>query len=73
MQAEFEYLRQLPIAEKLQLVEDLWDDILESKEPFPIPEWIHDEVARRAAESDRDPSSLLTLEEVWRRVDDNRG
>ncbi len=73
MLAGFEHFRNLPIADKLRLVEEMWDDIAASGEPLPVPEWIHDEVARRAAESDRDPAALLTTEELWRRVDKNRG
>lgn len=73
MLAGFEHFRNLPIADKLRLVEEMWDDIATSKEPLPVPDWIHEEVARRVAESDRDPGGLLTSEELWRRVDENRG
>jgi putative addiction module component (TIGR02574 family) len=73
MQAEFEHLRQLPIAEKLQLVEALWEDILTSGEPFPFHVWDLEEAHRRAAELDADPSIAITREEVWKRVDEGRG
>jgi putative addiction module component (TIGR02574 family) len=73
MLADFDHLRQLPIADKLRIVEALWDDICESDEPFPISESIHAEVERRCAESKRNPSALLTRDELWRRVDENRG
>lgn len=73
MLAGFEHFRDLPIADKLRVVEEMWDDIFASNEPFPFPESVIDEVRRRAEESDRDPSSLLTEEEMWRRVDEARG
>jgi len=61
-------LRQLPISEKLRLVEDLWDDIAASGERFPLPNWHREEVERRAAELEADPSITLSREELWRRV-----
>jgi putative addiction module component (TIGR02574 family) len=73
MLAGFEHFRQLPIADKLRLVEEMWDDIAASSEPIPVPEWIRTEAERRVAESKRNPSALLTSEEFWRRVDENRG
>lgn len=73
MQAEFEHLRQLPVAEKLKIVEFLWDDIFASDEPFPLHVWELEEAQRRAAELDADPSIAITREEVWKRVDEGRG
>ena len=32
-----ETLRKLPPAEKLQLVEELWDDLANTSEPLPLP------------------------------------
>jgi putative addiction module component (TIGR02574 family) len=66
-------LRQLPIVDKLRLVEELWDDIGASGEPFPLPEWHRKEVERRAAELEADPSIALSREELWRRVDELNG
>jgi len=56
MHAEIEHLRKLPVAEKLRIVEELWDDIGDSGERFPLPEWHRVEAERRAAELERDPS-----------------
>jgi hypothetical protein len=39
MHPEVEHLRKLPIAEKLRVVEELWDDIGQSDESFPLPQW----------------------------------
>ena len=73
MHPEIEHLRKLPIAEKLRVVEELWDDIGQSDEPFPLPPWHRVEVDRRAVELDADPSIALSREELWRRVDTRNG
>lgn len=68
MHPEIEHLRNLPVAEKLRVVEELWDDIGQSGECFPLPEWHRVEAERRAAELDADPAIALSREELWRRV-----
>lgn len=64
-----EQLRELPITEKLRVIEDLWDEIESSGERFPLPAWHREEAERRAAELESDPSSALSREELWRRVE----
>ena len=66
-------LHGLPIGQKLDLVERLWDDIGASSEPLPLPEWVKEETSRRLIEMKANPSANLTEEEVWRRVDASRG
>ena len=39
MQPSFDELHSLPVADKLRLVERLWDDIAASDEPVPLPDW----------------------------------
>ena len=73
MHPEVEHLRQLPIKEKLRVVEQLWDDIAASGERFPLPEWHREEAVRRAADLEANPSIALTRDEVWRRVEDADG
>ena len=55
-------------SEKLQLVEDLWDDLAAAPEAVPVHEWQKEELARRKANLMRTPTSALTWEEVKRRV-----
>ncbi|HEX9941946.1 MAG TPA: addiction module protein [Thermoanaerobaculia bacterium] len=55
-------------AEKLQLVEDLWDDLAASPEAVPVYDWQKEELARRRANLMRNPASGLTWDEVKRRV-----
>ncbi len=55
-------------AEKLQLVEDLWDDLAASPEMVPILDWQKDELERREKNLIEHPTSGLGWEEVKRRV-----
>jgi putative addiction module component (TIGR02574 family) len=73
MLAGFEHFRDLPIADKLRVVEEMWDDIFASNEPIPLHPWQLEEAQRRARELDADPSIAITREEVWKRVDELRG
>ena len=54
--------------EKLQLVEDLWDDLAATPEGVPVRDWQKDELARRKANLLNNPSSGLSWEEVKRRI-----
>jgi putative addiction module component (TIGR02574 family) len=69
MHPDAEHLRQLPITEKLRVVEELWDDIAATGERFPLPQWHREEAQRRAAELEADPSIALTRQQLWRRVE----
>jgi putative addiction module component (TIGR02574 family) len=60
-------------AEKLQLVEDLWDDLAATPESIPVHDWQKDELARRKANLTNSPMSALSWEEVKPRVRANRG
>jgi len=60
--------RQLPVTEKLRIVEALWDDISKSNERFPLPDWHRQLCEQRDAELDADPSTALTRDELWQRV-----
>lgn len=55
-------------SEKLQLVEDLWDDIASTPEAVPVFEWQKHELARRKANLLNNPTLGLGWEEVKRRV-----
>jgi len=66
-------LHNLPLVEKLRLVEELWDDISTSKEPFPMHEWQETEARRRASDFDANPELGMTREELWKRVENSDG
>lgn len=55
-------------SEKLQLVEDLWDDLASSPEVVPVHQWHREELDRRMANLKAHPAPLLTWEEVKKRV-----
>ena len=55
-------------SEKLQLVEDLWDDLASEPEAVPVHDWQKEELARRKANLMNNPASGLAWEEVKRRV-----
>lgn len=60
-------------AEKLQLVEDLWDDLAENPESIPVHDWQKEELARRKANLQRNPASASTWEEVKARIRGRHG
>ncbi len=49
MNAEFAPLFKLARAERLQLVEDLWDSIAQEDAQLPVPDWKRDEFAAAQA------------------------
>ena len=73
MTAELEHLRKLPVADKLRIVEELWDDIAASDEPLVVREWHKTEAQTRAAELQANPDLAITREELWKRVDETDG
>lgn len=46
-------------SEKLQLVEDLWDDLAGMPEAVPVHDWQKEELARRKANLLKNPASGL--------------
>ncbi|MBT9149148.1 MAG: hypothetical protein DDT27_00917 [Dehalococcoidia bacterium] len=58
----------LSSSEKLQLVEDLWDDLAATTSEVPVHEWQKKELARRKANLMSNPASGLSWDEVKRRV-----
>ena len=61
-------LSDLSASEKLQLVEDLWDDLAATPKAVPIQDWQKAELARRNANLSSNPASGLSWDEVKRRV-----
>lgn len=59
-------IKQLSIAERLDLIGVLWDSIPEDQ--IPIPEWHQQELERRLAAADADPSEAIPWEEVRQRL-----
>jgi putative addiction module component (TIGR02574 family) len=54
--------------EKLQLVEDLWDELAALPSTVPVHEWQKNELARRKANLMSKPASGPTWDEIKHRV-----
>jgi putative addiction module component (TIGR02574 family) len=63
----------LSAAEKLQLVEDLWDDLAARPSEVPVHDWQLAELERRKANLMNNPASGLSWEEIQRKVRDRHG
>jgi putative addiction module component (TIGR02574 family) len=61
-------IRRLTTAEKLQLVEQLWDEISASEDSLPIPAWHRDALAEDAARYHANPTEGSPWPEVKARV-----
>lgn len=59
---------ELPVAERMQLVEAIWDSISAAPESLPLTQWQREELDRRLAEYEADPASGSSLEEVFARI-----
>jgi putative addiction module component (TIGR02574 family) len=68
MNAEFSTLFTLPRAERLQLVEDLWDSIAQEDGGLPVPDWKRDELRRRKQRFQEHPATGRTWEQVKERA-----
>jgi putative addiction module component (TIGR02574 family) len=61
-------LKTLPIPERLQLVEDLWDSIALDKSALPDHPQVIEEIRRRRARFDVNPDSGLAWDQLKRQI-----
>ena len=61
-------LLRLPLVERIELVEDLWDSIAADAQAVAVPESHRRELARRRAAHRDDPSAVRPWEEVRNRL-----
>jgi putative addiction module component (TIGR02574 family) len=54
----------LSAVEKLQLVEDLWDDVSSRPQDVPVHDWQLQEIERRRENLSARPQSALTWDEM---------
>ena len=57
-------------AEKLQLVEDLWDDLAATPSNVPVHDWQKAELAKRKERMMNAPSAPLSWEDIKRHIRD---
>ncbi|HEY5279009.1 MAG TPA: addiction module protein [Pseudolabrys sp.] len=63
---------QLPREERLQLVEDLWNSVVDDEQWLPTPSQLA-EARRRLEEHRRDPSTAIPAERVLARMQSRFG
>jgi putative addiction module component (TIGR02574 family) len=68
MITRFPEITNLSPAEKLQLVEDLWDEIAANPSELPVLNWQKEELARRKSEYLQNPAIGDSWEEVKKRI-----
>ena len=69
-QSEFAKLFELPPAERLQLVEDLWDSLIPREADLPVPGWVTSELRERKKRFDANPQSGMSWDDVVRGLDE---
>lgn len=69
MSTDISHLHTLPVAERLRIIEELWEGITSTTEPIVVPPEVIEEASRRADELHADPSIAIDDDELWRRVD----
>lgn len=72
MNTPFPELFTLPISERLQLVQELWDSILSSEEEILLTDWQKQELDRRKASYEQNQSTFSSWDEVRARIQGER-
>src|SRR3989442_2444258 len=64
----FAEILSLPVDERMELVEAIWDSISAVPEALPLTDWQKEELDSRLDELERDPDAGSTLEEGFARI-----
>jgi putative addiction module component (TIGR02574 family) len=62
-------INKLTTSEKILLVEDLWDKIIDYNSDIPFPQSHKEELDRRMIRYKSNPGALLSLEELRERIE----
>jgi len=62
-------ITKLSTPEKILLIEDLWDSIASDESAVPVPQSHMEELDRRLKRYESAPGTLLSLEELRKRVE----
>jgi putative addiction module component (TIGR02574 family) len=73
MNTEFAQIFNLGRAERLQLVEDLWDSLAREEDLTPVPEWKRDELRYRKEQYTQNKDSGISWTNVKQRVRSQNG
>jgi putative addiction module component (TIGR02574 family) len=65
---DMEAIRKLSRAQRVALIAKIWDTLAEEDADIPISDAVLDEMERRVAEYDADPSIGIPHEEMMRRL-----
>ena len=68
MTIALEQIRQMPVAQRIQLVEDIWDTMVAEDADISLSAAQIAELDRRRAEMEADPSIGISWEEAKRRL-----
>ena len=58
----------LPVTERIELVEAIWESLSSVPESLPLTQWQKDELDQRLAEYESNPDSGETFEEAFARI-----
>ncbi len=61
-------LLQLPVSERLEIIEQLWDSIASNEKTIPVPQWQKEELAQRKARFVENPDRASDWEEALHRL-----
>lgn len=61
-------IEQLSVAQRLELISQLWDSIPDTIEALPLPDWHREMIERRLASADASPESAIPWERVKARL-----
>ncbi len=68
MSAELSDILQMSVAERIQLVEDIWDSIASAPESVPVTDAQKEELDRRLQAHARNPSEVVSWDELKEKV-----
>ncbi len=58
----------LTLDERLDLLDQVWDSLLKTGEPPPVPDWHREVLRARIAAADANPGAGISLEELRREL-----
>jgi putative addiction module component (TIGR02574 family) len=71
--ADIPGIQQLSVAERILLVEELWESIASEPASIPVPQSHRAELDRRLATYEEDPGRLLGLEDLQEKIESGKG